>query len=258
MSSEFGHRLCAQFVQSPVTTVSGSVTGYFQSLANLRSAQDENGALRQKVQELEVQIKQQEELAAENERLKSLLGLKEQSQYKIVPARVIGRDPSAWFDSSIINRGSLDGVKLNMPIVTDGGLVGRVASVSPVTSQVWLVSKDKSGLGGVVGELGNSNALGVVGGTGKKDLLEMRYVPGSVNVNVGDSVYTSGQDGIFPAGLKIGTVVEVGSGSATTPHQIFIRPGAGLDSMQEVGVLLYEPPPRPEYEQKLSNSVKKK
>ena len=250
-------QVIAQFVQSPVATVSSSVTGYFQSLANLRSAQDENGALQQKVQELEVQIKQQEELAAENERLKSLLQLKEQSQYKILPARIIGRDPSAWFDSSIINRGSLDGVKLNMPIVANGGLVGRVSAVSPVTAQIWLLSKDKSGLGGVVGELGNSNALGVVVGTGKKDLLEMRYVPGSVEVNVGDSVYTSGQDGIFPAGLKIGEVIEAGSGSATTPHQILIRPAAGFDTMQEVGVLLYEPPPRPEYEEKLSNAGKK-
>ena len=248
----------ANFVQSPVTTVSSAVTGYFQSIANLRSAQDENSILQQRVQELEVELKQNEDLTAENERLKSLLDLKEQSKYKVLPAQIIGRDASVWFDSSIINRGSLDGVKLNMPVVTNGGLVGRVTAVSPLTAQVDLITKDKSGLGGVIGELGTSNALGVIGGTGKKELLEMRYVPGSIVVNVGDSVYTTGQDGIFPAGLKIGEIVEVRSGSATVTHQIFIRPSARLDSMQEVAVLLYEAPPRPAYEEKLPNAVKDK
>ncbi len=97
---------------------------YFQSIRNLRSAQSENDALKQRVQELEVEIQQKEDLASENERLKSLLELKEKSKYKVLTARIIGRDPSVWFDSSIINRGSLDGVKLNMPVVTDGGLVG--------------------------------------------------------------------------------------------------------------------------------------
>lgn len=245
----------AHFVQSPVTTVSSAVTGYFQSIVNLRSAQSENDELKQRVQELEVEVKQKEDLSDENERLKSLLELKEQSKYKILPARIIGRDASVWFDSSIINRGSLDGVKLNMPVVTNGGLVGRVTAVSPLTAQIDLVTKDKSGLGGVIGELGTSNALGVISGTSKKDLLEMRYVPGSVEVKVGDTVYTTGQDGIFPSGLKIGEIIDVRSGSATVTHQIFIRPSAGLDSMQEVAVLLYEPPARPAFEQSLPNAV---
>lgn len=245
----------AYFVQSPVSTVSAAVTGYFQSLVTLRSAQSENDQLKQRIQELEVEVKQREDLADENERLKSILELKEQSKYKVLPARIIGRDASVWFNSSIINRGSLDGVKLNMPVVTNGGLVGRVTAVSPLTAQIDLITKDKSGLGGVIGELGTSNALGVISGTSKKDLLEMRYVPGSVEVKVGDIVYTTGQDGIFPPGLKIGDIIEVNSGSATVPHQIFIRPSAGLDSMQEVAVLLYEPPARPAYEQALPNAV---
>ncbi|CAN5324928.1 rod shape-determining protein MreC [soil metagenome] len=248
----------ADFVQSPVTTVSGSVGNYFQSFANLRSAQSENDILKQRVQELEVELQQNEELSSENERLKSLLDLKEKSQYKVLTARIIGRDPSAWFSSSIINRGSLDGVKLNMPIVTNGGLVGRVTAISPLTAQVDLITKEKSGLGGVIGELGKSNALGVVSGTGKKELLEMGYVPGTIEVQVGEIVYTTGQDGIYPAGLKLGEIVEVRSGSATVPHQILIRPSANLSSMQEVGVLLYEPPNKPEYEKTLPNAVKGK
>jgi rod shape-determining protein MreC len=248
----------ADFVQSPVTSISSSVSNYFQSFANLRSAQSENDLLKQRVQELEVQIQQNNELSSENERLKSLLDLKETSQYKVLTARIIGRDSSRWFSSSIINRGSLDGVKLNMAIVTNGGLVGRVTAVSPLTAQVDLITKEKAGLGGVIGELSTSNALGVVMGTGKKELLEMNYVPGSIEVKQGEMVYTTGQDGIFPAGLKLGEIVEVKSGSATVPHQIFIRPSANLSSMQEVGVLLYESPNKPEYEKSVPNAVKNK
>ena len=247
----------ADFFQSPVTTVTSSISNYFTSISSLRSAQSENDVLKQHVQELEVELKQKEDLAAENTRLKSLLDLKEQSKYKVLPARIIGRDPSVWFDSSIVNRGSLDGVTLYMPVVTDGGLVGRITAVSPLTAQVDLITRTTSGIGAVIGQIGESNALGVVNGTSKKDLLEMKYVSGNVDVQVGQTVFTTGQDEIFPAGLKIGEIVSVVSGSATTPHVIQIRAAAGLDSMQEVGILLYEPPVRPVFEQKLPNAVKK-
>jgi rod shape-determining protein MreC len=248
----------ADFIQSPVTFVSSAVTNYFSSISQMRTAQSENDILKQRVQELEVEVQTNKSLGFENERLKSLLELKGQTDYKFLPAKIIGRDPSAWFDTSIINRGSLDGVKLNMPVVTNGGLVGRVTAVSPLTAQVALITKDKSGLGAVVGALGSSNALGVVSGTGKKEILEMGYVPGSIEVKVGESVYTTGQDGIYPAGLKLGEVSEVRAGSASEALKIFIQPSAKLTSMQEVAVLIYEPPPRPEFDKSLPNAKKGK
>src|SRR5262249_14813184 len=220
----------ADFVQSPVTSVSSSVSNYFSSIANLRGAQDENTKLKQQVQELQVELKGKDELTAENERLRGLLNLKQTSKINVLSARIIGRDPSAWFDSAIINRGSLDGVKLDMPIVTDGGLVGRVTAVSPLTAQVDLITRDKSGVGG---EIGSSTALGVISGTSKKDVLDMRYVPGTVDVQIGQLVYTTGQDGIYPPGLKIGEIVNVSKGSATTPNVIQLQPAAKLNSMQE-------------------------
>lgn len=248
----------ADFVQSPVTTVSSSVSGYFTSIANLRSAQDENSRLKQQVEELQLQVESAKGLTEENQRLKALLDFKEDSKLKVLPARIIGRDPSVWFDSSIINRGSLDGVKLNMPIVANGSLVGRVTAVSPLTAQVDLITRDKSGLGAVIGEIGTSTALGVVVGTSKRDLLEMRYVAGTTDVQVGQPVFTTGQDGIYPPGVKVGDIVQIVTGSATTPHQIFIQPAAKLGSMQEVGVLLYEPPQPGQFEQKLTAPAKGK
>lgn len=247
----------ANFVQSPITYAGSAANNFFVSLTNLRSAETENEKLGKKIQELEVEVQENKELAVENKRLKSLLDLKQKSEYEILTAQIIGRDSSVWFNAAVINRGSLDGVKLNMPIVVDGGLVGRVIAVSPVTSQIDLITRDKAGLGAIVGELGSSNALGVVRGKGEKGRLEMDYVPGYVPVAKGDMVYTTGQGGVYPPGLKLGEVEEVRTGSATAPHQIFIRPTARISSMQEVAILLYTPPPRPKYENALPNAVKK-
>lgn len=246
----------AHFIQSPITSVSTAVNGYAQSFWNLRTAETENSRLKKEVQELRVEVQTNKELALENKRLRSLLGLKDQSEYKILTAQVIGRDTSVWFNAAILNRGSLDGVRLNMPVVVDGGLVGRVTAVSPLTAQIHLITRDKSGLGGIVGELGTSNALGVIRGTGDRSRLEMSYVPGHIPVNVGDAVYTTGQGGVYPRGLKVGEVDEVRTGSATVSHQIFIRPTAKIGSMQEVAILLYNPPARPKYEDALPNAVK--
>jgi len=246
----------ADFVQSPVTTVTGGIANYFESISNLRSAQSENDLLKARVQQLEVERVRNQTLTAENERLQSLLNLKAQSKYEVLNARIIGRDPSVWFDSSIVDRGSLDGVKINMPVVDDGGLIGRVISTSPLTSQIGMLTQNKSGVGGVIGQVGESNALGVVAGTGKSDLLEMRYVPGIIDVQIGQPVYTSGQDGIYPPGLKVGEIVNVISGSATTPHLIQIRPASRLNSMQEVAILLYSQEEKVPFDQKLPNATR--
>ena len=170
----------ADFVQSPVTTVIASAYQITfrrsQISAPPRDENDDAQAAGPGARGRDSSKKKTSPLKMSGSR--ALLELKEQSKYKVLTARIIGRDPSVWFDSSIINRGSLDGVKLNMPVVTDGGLVGRVTAVSPLTSQVDLITRDKSGIGAVIGQIGESNALGVVTGTSKKDLLEMKYVPG--------------------------------------------------------------------------------
>ncbi len=243
----------ANFVQSPVSSIKDGVGGFFASFASLRTAATENEELKARVVELETEARESQTLTTENERLKALLDFKEDSKYKIVPARVIARDPSTWFDLATINRGSLDGVKLNMPVVTSEGLAGRIVSVSPITAQFTLLPDEKSAAGAVIGEIGESNTLGVVKGMGEKGVLEMGFVPGYEKAEVGNTVYTSGQDGIFPAGLKIGEIIEVRSGSATVPHVIYIRPSVRMSALTEVAVLLYTAPARQKPEQTLPN-----
>jgi rod shape-determining protein MreC len=163
-----------------------------------------------------------------------------------------------WFNTVTISRGSSAGIGLNMPVVTSGGIVGRVIAVSPVTAQVMLITDEKAAAGAIIGKLGESGALGSVRGLGNSGLVEMRYVSGLQKVSSGDYVLTTGQDGIYPPGLNVGEVVEVKQGTATQPHQIYIKPSARLDQLTEVAVLLYRPPERPAPEQTLPNVDKTK
>ena len=120
-----------------------------------------------------------------------------------------------------------------------------------------LITNEKAGAGAVVGQLGQSNALGSIKGLGENGLLEMRYVSGLEKVQTGDTVTTTGQDAIYPPGYSVGEVVEVRPGSATQTQLIHIRPSAGLDRLKEVAVLLYHPPQRSEPEQTLPNVDRK-
>ena len=251
-----------QAVASPVQTatswVSGTVGGFATQVVNIGSTATENERLTRQLAETELELRKAREATAENEHLRELLNLKEKTGYEQIAARVIARDGSVWFNTVTINRGSSSGVTLNMPVVTTGGIVGRVIAISPWTAQVMLITDEKAAAGAIIGKLGESGTLGSVRGLGNSGLVEMRYVSGLQKVEAGDYVLTTGQDGIYPAGLNVGEVVEVKHGTATQPHQIYIKPSARLGQLAEVAVLLYHPPQRPAPEQTLPNVDKTK
>jgi rod shape-determining protein MreC len=253
----WGATFAAPF-ESVASGVGGSGVGIIRRIANIKNAEAENLHLKERVEQLEIEVRQGRAAKDENERLKGLLGLKESSDYHPIIARVIGRDPSLWFDTITINVGRSSGVDLNMPVVTPGGIVGRVVATSPWTSQVMLITDEKAAAGAVVGQLGQSNALGSVKGLGNNGLVDMKYVSGLEKVELGDYVLTTGQDGIYPQGLNVGTVVEKIQGTASSPHIIHIRPSANLEALEHVAVLQYKPPQRIAPDQALPNADKVK
>jgi len=240
-------------VQRAVTGAGGAGVGFFERLGNLRHAEAENAQLRERLAAAENELRASRHAVDENGRLKALLQFAGDVRYETVPARVIARDPSVWFNSLILNRGTTSGVDLDMAVATPEGIVGRVVAVGPLTAQVMLVTDERAAAGAVVGQLGASEAVGSVRGYGKNGLLEMRYVSGLAPVQVGDQVVTTGQDRIYPPGLPVGQVVELTPGSATSPHTIRVKPGARLDSLQEVLVLRYRAPQRTAPERTLPN-----
>jgi rod shape-determining protein MreC len=255
-------RVWVQALVSPAQSLSsgasGASTNFFRQIVNFRQTAGENERLKEDLATAQLDLRKAQQANVENERLKGLLNLKEQTGYDQVAARVIARDSSVWFNTITINRGSSSGLALNMPVVTGSGIVGRVIALSPWTAQVMMVTDEKAAAGAIVGQLSGSGALGSVRGLGNSGLIEMRYVSGLQNVEVGNYILTTGQDGIYPPGLNVGEVVQVKAGTATQPHQILIKPGAKLDQLEEVAVLLYRPPQRAAPEQTLPNVDKTK
>jgi len=248
--------LAAPFERA-TSAVGGGSTGLVRKIINFNRTADENVRLQKKADELEAELRNARQAESENERLRGLLNLKDKTGFESVAARVIARDPSAWFNTLTINQGSSSGVELNMPVVTGAGIVGRVVAVSLWTSQVMLITDEQAAAGAVVGQLGQSNALGSVRGA-KNGLIEMRYVSGTEKVEVGDYVLTTGQDGVYPVGLNVGEVIDVRRGTATQSHVIYLKPSARLDQLTDVAVLRYHPPQRPAPDQTLPNLDKTK
>jgi rod shape-determining protein MreC len=161
--------------------------------------------------------------------------------YPKVVGQVISRDAYQWFDTVVINRGWLQGVSKDQPVVTSEGLVGRVIEVAPNASRVMLLTDERHGAGAmIIGQLAASRTLGVVKGKNGY-LCEMKFVAGSEKVEPGELVVTSGQDGLYPKGLVLGRVRRVETGSPTTPFVIEIEPGAPLSKLDLVSVLLSAP-----------------
>jgi rod shape-determining protein MreC len=220
-----------------VASVVGHVWDRYVALGGVSQ---ENKALRQEVDQLKQQVAALQEDAREAQRLRSLLSLGERLPVKSLVAQVIGRDVSVWFQSVMINRGHRHGVESGATVITPTGLVGRVIEVGPLNSRVQLITDERSGTGAAIGVLGETRGVGVVVGSNEA-LCKMRYVPGSEPIREGETVFTTGQDRIYPRGIPIGRILSVQRGSTMVSHDITIEPTARLNRLEEVIVLLGRP-----------------
>jgi rod shape-determining protein MreC len=199
---------------------------------DLRHTRVEDEHLRGELERLQVRNRELEGRAAEADRFAKLLGFRE--THRDVPmfaAEVIGQSPDATSHTVYVNRGSRDGVRKNMGVITPDGVVGKVVEVYSSTALVLLITDRDSGVGTL---LASSRTHGVVKGTGDP-LARMEYVVNDENVPVGETVLTSGEDRIFPKDLPVGMVADVQAGNPW--KVILVRPVARLDRLEEVFVL---------------------
>jgi rod shape-determining protein MreC len=217
------------------TWIMDGVRGGWNSYIGLRHTNQENVELRATLDRLKLRNAELEGRAAEAERLAALLNFR-QSHHEVpmLAARVIGAGPSPSGRIAFLDRGSRDGVDLDMGVITPEGVVGKVLAVYPATSQVLLLSDKESGVGAL---LAGSRTQSPVRGTGDP-LLAMDYVTKEVQVAAGEAILTSGQDRIFPKDLPVGTVLEVTPDPRSPFHRILVQPAAHLDRLEEVLVLL--------------------
>jgi rod shape-determining protein MreC len=200
----------------------------------LRSAQKENEAMRAEMERLKVRNAELEGRALEADRLAALLNFRTgHSEAPMLAARVIGGSPDSASLVINIDRGSRDGIRRDMGVITPDGVVGKILAVYPDISQVLLLGDKESGVGAL---LADTRTQGPVKGTGEP-LLSLDYISSDEKIAVGETVLTSGQDRIFPKDLPVGTVVDFATDPKSPFLKIRIRPAAHLDRLEEVLVL---------------------
>jgi rod shape-determining protein MreC len=224
------------FVERIVNGAVSAVTGTVASYVDLRHARAENIELREKNDQMLGELNELREHAAELERLRTQLALPPRAQYRSIAANVIARDATTWFRRLTIDRGTLDGLKLNMPVTTAAGVVGRVISVGPNFAMVQVVTDKQAGVGAM---LQNSRAMGEVRGLDNAH-CELKNVSTAVNVQEGESVVSTGLDRIYPKGLLIGTVERIDQDPNAPFNKIVIKLTAPVDRLEHVLVLLVE------------------
>jgi rod shape-determining protein MreC len=214
----------------------GGIGGLWNGYFNLVGARRENEFLKDENARLKIELLKKDEEAVDGRRLREILNLKTSLPSATVAANVIGGEGTPWFRQVTIDKGSMDGVSLNSPVITPQGVVGRVISLGPTAAIVQVITDGNAGLGAM---LANSRANGEIRGQ-NGEFCRLDSISGLNEVKVGEQVLTSGLDGIYPKGVLIGTVSQVLIGSGATLHQISVKPSAPIDRLEEVLVL---PPP---------------
>lgn len=195
-------------IQNGLTYLKNKISGnntFFTDINNLKA---ENEELKNKNSELEKSLREFEIMKAENTTLKEFVGLKEKyGEYETIPAYVIDRDISNYSEIIIINVGEKDGIKEDMTVIADKGLVGHVISVTDHTAKVQTIIDTSSTVSSTIST--SRDGIIVRGTLEDKTTLKATYIPTDANIIQGDSVETSGLGGIYPKGIHIGTIKQV-------------------------------------------------
>ena len=237
---------------SPQANILGTVTAPFRAAGNYisRTVSDftanftqgekaliENAELQSEINTLREQLAEYERVTSENEFYKDYLEIKdEHPDFKFEAATLISRDNQDPYKGFTINKGTVNGIKENDPVITDAGLVGFISEVGLTTSKVaTILSPDV-----VLGALDNrTNDSGVLSGSldlAGKGETKLYNLSRSCNVAVGDYVVTSGE-GIFPAGLLVGTIRTIGSDEYNTSIYAAVKPFVEIEEIRSVMVI---------------------
>ena len=199
---------------------------------DLRHVRRENLRLQAEAGQMRLERAREQEDARQARRIQALLEFKQQWIDTTVAAQVIGTSGTETARLLYLDKGSRDGIKVDLAVITPDGVVGKVLSVYGETAQVLLMNDPTSGVGAT---LVNSRLQGIVKGTSTGQ-LQLHYIMGDETVQPGDRVVTSGGDRVFPKGLPIGTVVNVSMGRNLF-LDITVKPAADLDRLEEVLVI---------------------
>ncbi len=226
-------RLARINITDTSTPILKSLRSFFELLEKITpfaAIEEENKILHERVDLLtRIQV---ETLAVsdENARLRNLLDFRKMIPYTSIPAQVIGRDPSNWSNSLIIDKGTLSGIKTNMAVISTRGLVGRIVETGKLSSKALLITDPNIKVGVLIRRNRQGGILiGMPGGRCK-----IIYIPLDSDVRPGDKVMTAGLGSIFPKGILIGGIEKVGREEGRLYKYAILKPSQDLSRLEEV------------------------
>jgi rod shape-determining protein MreC len=215
------------------------VTAFRDGMKKLNELEDEVKDLRVQNRALSAENQTLRGYEAENNRLRNAIGYSGRAPFRLIPARIVTRDASTWYNTVIIDRGTNEGLREDMPVLTEEGLVGKTSAVSKTTSIVILISDENCK---VAANVEGTREQGIVKGerasSTSQPVISMNFLSKQANLESGQKVFTTGVGGVFPSGVLIGAVqtfkVRELDGYAT------IVPAVNLTTLEDVFVVLSE------------------
>ena len=212
---------------------------YLVTVGNLTQ---ENAQLRESATERAARLLQDEQLRLENAHLRQLLALRERTSAKTQSVQLLYEPRDRFTHKLVIDRGSSDGLRAGNPVIDEQGVVGQITRVFPMVSEVTvLTERDQSIPVEVV-----RNALRCVAfGGSEPGTLELHFLAANADVSSGDTVVTSGLDGLYPAGLPVGTIARVERDVKDQFARVIVRPAGGVNANATLVVLQVTATPLP-------------
>ena len=225
-------------VQSLTSGLSGSITGFLDQFLRASEISQENEQLREENRKLIEQMVDYENYKHENESLKEQLGIQEENpQWETMTASVIGRDPSDQFYSFTIDKGTLDGVSYQDPVITADGLVGIVSEVGPVFAKVTTILDVR--LNVACQDVRTQDVATISGDIemAQQGKCKMSLIPRESGIAKGDIVQTAGTSGLYPQGIVVGRVSDVGFEPQGTMMDAVVEPANDIKSIKDVVII---------------------
>ena len=226
------------FLSAPVQhTITYTIQGIGTTWTNyiyLVSVRKENDLFKNEIAKLKEENNQMKEAVFLNSRLKELLSFKENAGGTAVAANVIGIESSGWIRTVTLNKGTSDGIKQDMAVVTPLGIVGRIIDIQPATSKALIITDPRCNIDAVVQR---SRIRGIVEGNGT-ERPALKYVTRGDDIQIGDVLISSGLSGIFPKGMVIGEVTRIEKGEDSFFMDIEVKPAADMKRLEEVLIIM--------------------
>ena len=224
-------------IQNGLTYLKNKVAGNDSFFENINHLQEENEELKKKNSELEQALREFEIVKSENDTLKEYVNLKDKyKDYSTIPADVINRDIGNYSNTIVINAGEKDGIKENMTVIADEGLVGHVISTTDHTAKVQTIVDTATAVTSTITT--TKDTIIVQGTLDDSTLLKATYIPTEASVLQGDSVATSGLGGIYPKGIHIGSIKEVFNTKNPTDRYATVEPAVDFSKLATVLVII--------------------